>query len=72
MSDLDIAAVVTYERNAWGQNSGDVVQPADVVQQVLGLPVVLDPIVVEDVVHPPPEEPDDVADDEGDDTENDE
>ena len=30
LSDLDIAAVVTYERNAWGQNSGDVVQPADV------------------------------------------
>jgi cytochrome c oxidase subunit 2 len=25
-----IAAVVTYERNAWGNNTGDLVQPADV------------------------------------------
>lgn len=30
LSDLDIAAVVTYERNAWGNNTGDVVQPIDV------------------------------------------
>lgn len=30
ISPADIAAVVTYERNAWGLNSGDVVQPADV------------------------------------------
>lgn len=30
LSKTDIAAVVTYERNAWGNNSGDVVQPADV------------------------------------------
>ncbi|HWP94906.1 MAG TPA: cytochrome c oxidase subunit II [Gammaproteobacteria bacterium] len=30
MSDLDIAAVVTYERNAFGNDKGDVVQPADV------------------------------------------
>jgi cytochrome c oxidase subunit 2 len=30
MSDADIAAIVTYERNAWGNNTGDVVQPADV------------------------------------------
>lgn len=29
-SDLEIAAVVTYERNAWGLESGDVVQPKDV------------------------------------------
>ena len=30
MSDTDLAAVITYERNAWGNNTGDVVQPADV------------------------------------------
>jgi cytochrome c oxidase subunit 2 len=30
LSDADIAAVVTYERNSWGNNKGDVVQPADV------------------------------------------
>jgi cytochrome c oxidase subunit 2 len=30
MSDADIAAVVTYERNALGNNTGDVVQPAQV------------------------------------------
>lgn len=29
-SDLDIAAIVTYERNAWGNNTGDVIQPSDV------------------------------------------
>jgi len=27
LNDLDIAAVITYERNAWGNNTGDVVQP---------------------------------------------
>jgi cytochrome c oxidase subunit 2 len=26
----EIAAVVTYERNAWGNNTGDAVQTADV------------------------------------------
>lgn len=30
LTKTDIAAVVTYERNAWGNDSGDVVQPADV------------------------------------------
>ena len=30
LSDTDIAAVVTYERNAWGNKAGDAVQPADV------------------------------------------
>lgn len=30
LSKTDIAAVVTYERNAWGNNKGDLVQPADV------------------------------------------
>ena len=30
LSDVDIAAVVTYERNAWGNNAGDLVQPSQV------------------------------------------
>jgi len=30
LSDIDLAAVVTYERNAWGNNTGDTVQPSDV------------------------------------------
>ncbi|MDH5516317.1 MAG: cytochrome c oxidase subunit II [Gammaproteobacteria bacterium] len=30
MSDADLAAVITYERNAFGNNTGDAVQPADV------------------------------------------
>lgn len=30
LSDLDLAAIITYERNAWGNNTGDVVQPADI------------------------------------------
>lgn len=30
LSDADIAAVVTYERNAWGNKGGDMVQPAEV------------------------------------------
>ncbi len=30
LSDVDIAAVVTYERNSFGNKTGDVVQPADV------------------------------------------
>ncbi|GGQ04194.1 cytochrome c oxidase subunit 2 [Shewanella litoralis] len=30
LSAQDIAAVITYERNAWGNNSGDAVQAADV------------------------------------------
>lgn len=30
LSNLDIAAVVTYERNAWDNKTGDAVQPADV------------------------------------------
>jgi cytochrome c oxidase subunit 2 len=31
LSDLDLAAVITYERNSWDNKTGDVVQPADVV-----------------------------------------
>jgi len=30
LSDTDIAAVITYERNAWGNKTGTVVQPAEV------------------------------------------
>lgn len=32
LSDKDIAAIVTYERNAWGNNTNDVVQPSDVLK----------------------------------------
>jgi cytochrome c oxidase subunit 2 len=30
LTDLQIAAIVTYERNAWGNATGDVVQPRDI------------------------------------------
>lgn len=30
LSDLELAAVITYERNAWGNDTGDVVQPLTV------------------------------------------
>ncbi len=30
LTDEEIAAVITYERNAWGNNKGDIVMPADV------------------------------------------
>ena len=32
LSDADIAAIVTYERNAWGNNTDDEIQPADVAR----------------------------------------
>lgn len=31
LSDAELAAVITYTRNAWGNQSGEAVQPADVV-----------------------------------------
>ncbi|WP_131782031.1 cytochrome c oxidase subunit II [Legionella gresilensis] len=31
LTDEEIAAIVTYERNAWENNTGDVIQPADVL-----------------------------------------
>ena len=31
LSEMDIAAVITYERNNWTNKTGDVVQPADIV-----------------------------------------
>ncbi len=33
LSDLDIAALLTYERNAWGNDTGDVIQPAMVAAE---------------------------------------
>jgi cytochrome c oxidase subunit 2 len=30
LDDADLAAVITYERNAWGNDKGDMVQPSDV------------------------------------------
>ncbi len=30
LNDLELAAIITYERNAWGNDTGDIVQPADV------------------------------------------
>ncbi len=32
LSDSEIAAVITYERNAWGNDTGDVIQPVDIVK----------------------------------------
>ncbi|MBM7062613.1 cytochrome c oxidase subunit II [Pseudomonas sp. UL073] len=32
LSEVDIAAVVTYERNAWGNNTGDMVTPKEVLE----------------------------------------
>ncbi len=33
LDDTDIAAITTYERNAWGNNTGDVVTPDDVAKE---------------------------------------
>lgn len=33
LSDDEIAAIITYERNAWGNNTGDVIQPSDVATE---------------------------------------
>lgn len=30
LSDTDLASVVTYERNAWGNKTGDAIQPAEI------------------------------------------
>ncbi len=30
LNDADLAAVITYERNAWGNDKGDMVQPSDI------------------------------------------
>lgn len=31
LSEVDLAAIITYERNAWGNNTGDVIQPIDIL-----------------------------------------
>ncbi|VAW77283.1 Cytochrome c oxidase polypeptide II [hydrothermal vent metagenome] len=30
LNDVDLAALITYERNAWGNNTGDLVQPSEI------------------------------------------
>lgn len=30
LNDADLAAIITYERNAWGNNTGDIVQPSEI------------------------------------------
>ena len=32
INNEDIAAIVTYERNAWENNTNDLIQPADVAK----------------------------------------
>ena len=32
LSEAEIAAVVTYERNAWGNNTGDMVTPKEILE----------------------------------------
>lgn len=32
LSEVDLAGIITYERNAWGNDTGDVVQPIDVLK----------------------------------------
>ncbi len=32
LSEVDLAAIITFERNAWGNNAGDLVQPVDVLK----------------------------------------
>ncbi|QEM81917.1 cytochrome c oxidase subunit II [Halomonas binhaiensis] len=34
LSPVELAAVITYERNAWGNETGDVVQPSEIAEQL--------------------------------------
>jgi len=34
LNPVEIAAVITYERNAWGNDTGDIVQPSDIAAQL--------------------------------------
>ena len=34
LSAKELAAVITYERNAWGNAKGDMVQPADITAAI--------------------------------------
>jgi cytochrome c oxidase subunit 2 len=36
LSEVDIAAIITYERNAWGNNMGDMVTPLDILNYKAG------------------------------------
>ena len=36
LNDVDMAAVITYQRNAFGNNMGDMVQPIDVYNHKKG------------------------------------
>lgn len=36
LSEVDIAAIITYERNAWGNNVGDMVTPLDILNYKTG------------------------------------
>lgn len=45
LTDKDIAAIVTYERNAWGNNTDDLIQPSDVA--AVRLSAVQTPKVIE-------------------------
>jgi len=36
LTDVEMAAVITYQRNAFGNNTGDIVQPSDVVNHKKG------------------------------------
>jgi cytochrome c oxidase subunit 2 len=36
LSAEQLAAIITYERNAWGNNTGDLVQPNDIEQAIKG------------------------------------
>lgn len=36
LSEVDMAAVITYERNAWGNDKGELVQPLDVLKYKQG------------------------------------
>jgi len=34
LNPVELAAVITYTRNAWGNESGDVVQPAEIAEEL--------------------------------------
>jgi cytochrome c oxidase subunit 2 len=36
LSEVDLAAIITYERNAWGNNTGDVVTPLEILNYKTG------------------------------------
>ncbi|MEM1243695.1 MAG: cytochrome c oxidase subunit II [Pseudomonadota bacterium] len=37
LTDVELAAIITYERNAWGNHTGDVVQPIDIKKEKAAL-----------------------------------